>query len=165
MRRFSLLLTGLAFSAFSLTALAEGNYRTYVNSRYGYSISYPSNLIPQPESDSGDGRAFLSKNGDAELLVFASACYQSADEYLAEYKKKHQSGELSLTYSRKGKGFVVVSGIKKGRIFYDKMLISGEGEVIETWCTSFHFEHDETALDKYKEATKRLSSSLKAPPI
>ena len=164
MRRFSLLL-GLAFSAFSLTAFAESVYRTYVNDRYGYSISYPSSLIPQPESGSGDGRAFLSKNGDAELLVFASACYQSADEYLAEYKKKHQSGELSLTYSRKGKGFVVVSGINKGRIFYNKMLISGEGGVEETWCTSFNFEHDETALDKYKEATKRLSSSLKAPPI
>ncbi len=34
MRRFSLLLTGLAFSAFSLTAPTENNYRTYSGTQY-----------------------------------------------------------------------------------------------------------------------------------
>ncbi|MGH6872053.1 MAG: hypothetical protein ACREHE_11160 [Rhizomicrobium sp.] len=46
----------------------------YVNARYGYSISYPAELLtPQPEAENGDGRAFKAKVGKAEFLVFAES--------------------------------------------------------------------------------------------
>ena len=36
----------------SANAFAQGGYKTYSNARFGYSVSYPANiLIPQGESD------------------------------------------------------------------------------------------------------------------
>lgn len=163
MRRFLIMLTALVSASISFTTSAAGDYRTYVNERYGYSISYPTSLVPQPISGSGDGRIFNSKTGDAELRVYASTCYESPDEYVAGYEREQKTGNLTVTYSHKGKGYVVVSGLKKGRVFYNKVLISGEGN--DLWCTTFTFEYDETASEKYNDVTKRISTSLKAPAL
>ena len=47
-------------------ALASG-WKTYTNARFGYSISYPADvLMPQGESDNGDGQKFLSRDGRGE---------------------------------------------------------------------------------------------------
>jgi hypothetical protein len=160
MGKFILVVAGLASALYSLAVSADGNYQVYVNDKYGYSVSYPTNLKPQPVSDSGDGRVFSSENGDAELRVYAGGCYESVDEYVAAYEKEQRAGHLAVTYTRKGRGFVVVSGLKKERIFYNKVLISGEGS--DLFCTTLEFEYKQTAADKYRDATKRLSESLKA---
>lgn len=122
MRRFLIMLTALVSASISFTTSAAGDYRTYVNERYGYSISYPTSLVPQPVSGSGDGRIFNSKTGDAELRVYASTCYESPDEYVAGYEREQKTGNLTVTYSRKGKGYVVVSGLKKDAFFTTKYL-------------------------------------------
>src|SRR5437588_5064694 len=50
---------------------AHSDYRTYTNARFGYSISYPASvLVPQGESDNGDGQIFRSRDGHAEMRVF-----------------------------------------------------------------------------------------------
>src|SRR5580704_1163054 len=33
-------------------------------------VAYPSDLIPQPESENSDGRAFLSRNGNVEATAW-----------------------------------------------------------------------------------------------
>src|SRR5436190_13571117 len=49
----------------------ENGYRTYSNARFAYSISYPSDLlVPQGESDNGDGQKFQSKDVRAVMLVY-----------------------------------------------------------------------------------------------
>jgi hypothetical protein len=62
-------------------AYAGQKFDTYANSRYGYSISYPPDLlIPQRESDDGDGRIFTSKDGKAEFRIYAAASFAGIDD-------------------------------------------------------------------------------------
>ena len=142
-----------------LAAIAMDSFRLYVNERYGYSISYPVDFIPQGVSDAGDGQAFVSAKGDAKLLVFASTCREGSGAYAADYvtgyKQEQKLGTLAITYSRKSNNVAVVSGHKNGRIFYNKMLVDGD------WCTQFNFEHDEVMSKKYNAITKHISSSFK----
>ena len=55
------------------TAQAQDSYRTYRNARFGTKVTYPANLVaPRPESANGDGRKFVSDDGQIELTVYAS---------------------------------------------------------------------------------------------
>jgi hypothetical protein len=139
--------------------VAGDGYETYTNERYGYSIVYPADFRPQGVPDAGDGQAFLSPNGDAELRVFASACLEGLNstpqQYVAGYKKEQNAKQLTLSYQRASKNFAVVSGHKKDRIFYDKIIIHDD------WCTQFTFEYSEDQAAQYNAVTDRISSSLK----
>lgn len=139
--------------------VASDGYETYINERYYYRISYPSDFLPQGVPDSGDGQVFLSPKNDAELRMFASTCVEDSDatpeQYIAGYKKAAKAKKLILSYQRAGKNFAVVSGHKKDRIFYNKIIIN------EDWCTQFTFEYSESEMEKYNAVTNRISSSFK----
>lgn len=45
-------------------------YETYHNQQYDYSVQYPGFLIPQGESDNGDGQKFFSLDDRIQLLVY-----------------------------------------------------------------------------------------------
>lgn len=45
---------------FISVALTNDGFNLYVNERYGYSIFYPADFIPQGVSDAGDGQKFVS---------------------------------------------------------------------------------------------------------
>jgi len=55
-------------------SLAQANvYKRYHNARFGYSIDYRSDLLePQGEAANGDGQGFRSRDGSAELKVWAA---------------------------------------------------------------------------------------------
>ncbi|MFZ6658040.1 hypothetical protein [Undibacterium sp. TJN19] len=152
----------LLFSLVFLSANACGTeliYKTYVNHRYGYTIDYPDYLVPQGEAANGDGQVFLSKDGEAELRVYARACIDDWDTTPAEFLKKAEQEKLKdgkiITYKAKGKGFAVVSGTKGKQIYYDKLLTTGN------WCTSFEWNYAASQKEKYDEATKLIASSFK----
>lgn len=86
----------------------------YVNNRFGYSISYPENFIPQPEADNGDGRVFLSHDGLIEIRVWGS--------YHPSFEEAYQEllDEKQVTYRVKKNQWFVVSGIEDKNIFYQK---------------------------------------------
>ena len=64
--------TGLTTLLSIASAQAGELYASYTNVRYGYSITYPiTHLVPQPEADNGDGRAFNAKTGKTQFLVYA----------------------------------------------------------------------------------------------
>src|SRR5258706_14209851 len=52
-------------------ATPQNDYKTYANARFKYSISYPTDLlIPQGESENGDGQVFREKSGSVEMRVY-----------------------------------------------------------------------------------------------
>jgi len=145
----------LSANAFS----SELVYKTYVNGRYGFTIDYPDYLIPQGEAANGDGQVFLSKDGEAELRVYARACIDDWDTTPAEFLKKAEAEKVKegrlISYRAKGKGFAVVSGTKGKQIYYDKLLTTGN------WCTFLHWNYAISNKEKYDEATKLIASSFK----
>jgi len=126
-----LLLSG----ALALASLAPPAYKTYHNARFGYRIDYPADLRPQPEPDNGDGRRFVSADGQTVLTAYAS--YNALDGGLAtdrriaqqSWREKHATLTLDLL-TRTG---YVLSGQVKGRIFYEKTVLKNNTLTTFTW--------------------------------
>lgn len=46
-------------------------FSTYFNARYGFSVKYPHDLVPRPESENGDGRIFVEQGGREVMRAYA----------------------------------------------------------------------------------------------
>jgi hypothetical protein len=113
-------------SALALASLAPPAYRTYHNQRFGYRIDYPADFRPQPEPENGDGRHFLSPDGQTVLTVFAG--YAAATDGLPKRRKvarqDWQAQHATFALDQLTRTGYVLSGRVKGRIFYEKTVIS-----------------------------------------
>ena len=119
-------------NAFLLTSLlllgsqvTPPTYRVYHNERFGYRIDYPTTLKPQPEADNGDGRRFVSADGQTTLTVYAS--YNALDEGVAAYRQSarqdwQQKGAAITLDQALATGFVLSGQVKK-TIFYEKTVL------------------------------------------
>jgi hypothetical protein len=100
-------------------------YQTYQNARFGFSIDYPANLKPQPESGNGDGRRFVSADGQTVLTAYAG--YNVLDDGLPDYRKMARKGwqekHATITLDQKLATGFVLSGQVKGAIFYEKTVL------------------------------------------
>ena len=86
----------IVFLFFSSSFCNAQSSQKYVNVSYGYSIEYPSFLLPQGESQNQDGQVFLSKDKSVKLSVWGShnALNLSIKDYFNLY-----CGEKKISYS------------------------------------------------------------------
>lgn len=143
------------------TALADDVYHTYYNKRFGYSISYPKDILyPQGETDNGDGQKFLSKDADASLIVYGSndALNQSLqDLYLEESRGgTHEKPTKVVTYKVLTNNWFVVSGYNSRKVFYQKTILN------KNQFKSFFFEYPESKKKIYDPITKHIAGSFKS---
>jgi hypothetical protein len=126
-------------------------YRTYSNARYGFSIAYPVNvLVPQGESDNGDGQKFMSRDGSATLLAFGS---NRLDRSLRDEFQSAQENR-TVTYKVIKADMFVVSGHANGKIFYQKTLLRGDA------FKTFIIEYDEQERGTFDAITTRIARSF-----
>jgi hypothetical protein len=154
------LLLCISLSPRILNAQGGGNYKTYGNGRYGYSISYPEDiLVPQGESDNGDGQRFVSNDGSAVLLVYGSnnVLEQSLKAVYLEVVKRSPAARSTstVTYKAVGKDWFVVSGHEGGRVFYQKTML--KGGVLKT----FRIEYDDAQKQTFDPIVIRIAKSFK----
>ena len=72
--RLSLAAGLLSLATPGVVAQEQGGVATYRNERHGFSLSYPaSTFVPQPPPAAGEGRVFVSRDGNARLLAGALA--------------------------------------------------------------------------------------------
>lgn len=99
---------------------------TYGNTRYKFSVSYPSNLMTaQREADNGDGRAFVSHDGKTRMLAYGTN--NVLDETLqARYKHDARGIEPGdkVTYKVQKNNWYAVSGYRADLIFYRKTFVN-----------------------------------------
>lgn len=137
--------------AHSVNSAQRVVYKTYANARYGYSIAYPANLlVPQGEADNGDGQAFRSQNGAAEMRVYGS---QNMGGGLTAAYNEAQAGK-DVSYKVIKRNWFVVSGRDGGKIFYQKTMM--KGGVLKT----FMIEYDESEKATYDAVTARIARSF-----
>lgn len=122
-RRFSLAATGLAV-AFSVATPALAEDVTYRNERFGTSATFPSDLFPDqlPAPTSGDGLGWTSPEG-AEIFIYARE--RQPGETPRSVVRDRGSVD-DVTYDRSGRRWVVVSGYRDGRIFYERYIFRGD---------------------------------------
>jgi hypothetical protein len=153
----------------NFAGINKSNYKTYNNSRFTFSISYPANvLIMQPPPQNGDGRSFISQDGRAKMLVYGrNNAYPVFDDGLIGYSLKELydlqvKGENSqvkkrvVSYKTLGSNWFVVSGVEDGKIFYTKTFVRNRQEII-----TFYFEYPQGQKNVYDKMTEVMVRSFK----
>jgi len=128
------------------TTSDEIKYDKYCNGRFGYCIEYMAGVFnPQPESDNGDGRIFTSSNDEETLRVYG-ALNLDAEGYNIPLEKKFKMDQAtygsSISYKKLGNDFFVISGEKKGKLYYQKTI--GTPESFYTSVLLLDKENSET---------------------
>jgi hypothetical protein len=97
---------------------------TYRNARFGTVATFPQEAFPvaQPEPVNGDGRAWTAPNG-AELFIYARANRggETPSSIIAD-----RAADDTVTYKKGGERWVVVSGYRDGKIFYERYIFRGD---------------------------------------
>ncbi len=111
----------------------------YQNERFGYRLAYPESWFePGPVSANGDGRAFMTPDGRARIVVFGA--HNSERLGLREYREtllRDYDGYDELTYSPVGNTWFVLSGYRGDTIYYQKVMFSCAGRIINVLSISF----------------------------
>jgi hypothetical protein len=155
MNKFLILTAFFSVLVFSQTVSAQTNFKTYGNSRFGYSISYPSDLlVPQGEAENGDGQIF--KNADAEMRVYGSNMLLN-ETLKKEYDALLRQQGKNVTYKASGTNFFAISGKRAGKIFYRKTIENAGGAFI-----TFEIEYKEAKRATYDKVVTKVVKSFKA---
>ena len=125
-------------------------FNSYQNSRFNYTITYPSFLNKRQESENGDGCKFYM---DDNTYLIVSGMYNALDESIIsrynEYKSK------SVTYSiQKDNWFVISDYTSDGNIFYTKTAL--QNGVFFT-ATFYYPVKDK---DKYNSVIKKIFTNF-----
>ncbi|CAI3948852.1 unnamed protein product [Commensalibacter communis] len=106
-------------------------WHLYHNSRFHYQICCPLMMIPQGESDNGDGQLFTAKDG-ASIRVYGSyRLDQDFKKIVTEISQWMVGGKGRITYRSYHPQWAVVSGYdKEGKIFYTKLLKGTEDRIM-----------------------------------
>lgn len=136
----------LAFILFRVTAaIAQpalppvDTWTVYENARFGYRLVYPGAWFEAgPESPRGDGRAFNTPDGRARIAVFGASNSEAMS--LLEYRAtvlELQGLDQELTYSPIGNTWFVLSGYQSDEIYYQKVMFSCGGRIINVLSIDF----------------------------
>lgn len=137
-------------------AIPQNNYKTYTNARFKYSIVYPADLlIPQGESENGDGQVFKEKGSSSvEMRVYGG--YNVLNQTLrSRYEELTRKWSNGVTYKVLRKDWFVVSALVNGKIHYQKTILRGD-----TFKT-FEIEYDAVRGSTYNDVTDRVAKSFK----
>jgi hypothetical protein len=119
-------------------AAAAQDVATYRNDRHGFSLSYPPGTFtpqPQPPPAGDDGRAFVSRDGAARLLAGAlpNADGMNLRDYRSLVLQQSYPG-AAIDYAPVGSTWFVLSGIRDGVMFYERVTFTCGGRFINSWA-------------------------------
>ena len=134
------------------------SWGNYTNARFQYTIRYPRDLlIPQGESDIGNGQRFLGHDG-ATLAVWGG--YNTLGQSLAQFETDSVSrlagNNGTTTCRRRQPTLFVVSGVTDEKIFYAKTLLVGDIQ------KSLEFTYPREQADVYSAVTARIASGFRS---
>jgi hypothetical protein len=136
---------------------AQEKWTAYRNDRFGTAIEYPSRFRPGRPPDNNDGLSFTAADG-AALAVWGSFNIEEHDvagleSFLREDPKKGEQ----ITYRAAGKNWLVLSGTRDERIFYQRYLFSHRHEVVN----AFEISYPAVLAASYNPIAARISKSLR----
>lgn len=108
----------------------------YRNERFGLSLSFPAKLFGLGRSaEAGDGQLFTSKDGRAQLLIGAleNSDHHSPATYQQFIAQSSYPG-FEIDYAPVGRSWSVLSGERDGTVFYEKVMFSCGGAVINSFA-------------------------------
>lgn len=157
-RRFASTLFCIAVTAASIAHAGArlNSWTTVTNERHGFAIAFPSAVFEQKSpTASDDGRVFVSKDGRAKLLVgaFTNDDNQSLDEY-RQFLISDEFAGAAIDYAPVKRRWFVLSGVRNGEIFYQRVNFTCGGKLINSWAMLYP-ESERTTYDRVVEAVAR----------
>ena len=120
----------------------SGGWTTYVNERFGFSLRYPADVfVSDRQSTAGDGEVFSALQGDGRLLV--GALENNNGYTVAEYMdllRRQSYARFTVTYARRGASWFVISGDDGRDVFYEKVMFSCGGRLINSFSLLYPTE-------------------------
>jgi hypothetical protein len=154
-----MLLVPLCSAAQAIELRHGADWRLYRNDRYGVTLSVPERYFrPERRSPAGDADLFVSHTGSARLLVGAlrNSDRHTVASYQREVERRSYSG-FQVTYRKAGRDWFVVSGRGQGKIFYEKVIFSCVGRLIN----SFALVYDARASHVYDRVVEAIEPTLR----
>ena len=150
-------LTTVLSLATPVTTTASAKPFTYVNARFGTVCTFPDEIFTdrQPEPENGDGQVWLSADGAS---LTCSGILNVDDDtpkgFVANEKVSKEPG-YTVTYSKTGKNWAVLSGMKDGKIFYERRLFGRDGVIRTVWI-----DYPPALKSKYDPLVGAIAGSL-----
>ncbi|OBQ87548.1 hypothetical protein [Mesorhizobium sp. WSM3873] len=151
----------IAFSLLTIaTTAAIAKPFTDVNARFGTSCTFPDEIFSDrlPEPENGDGQQWSAPDGAS---LTCSGIYNIDNDtpkgFVADEKANTGPG-YKITYSKSGKNWAVVSGIKGDKVFYERRLFGKDGVIRTVWI-----EYPSSLKAKYDPLTGAIAASLRGP--
>ena len=109
--------TGLCLA--HVPAVAEEQWATYSNPRYGATADYPADLftVTDPPPENGDGQTFHTADGRAEFTIYGTNNIDGEPPDI--YVSRHVS-LADVSYKKVGSDFYAVSGKRAATIYYER---------------------------------------------
>jgi hypothetical protein len=112
------------------------DWQTYSNGRYGFNFQYPTDVFSvERTAGAGDGHVFVAKDGDTRLLVgtLTNESRFSPDSY-QDYIARNSYVDYRIDYRPVGRTWFALSGEGNGKIFYEKVMFSCAGRLINSFA-------------------------------
>jgi hypothetical protein len=120
----------------------SSEWATYRNERFGFSLRYPKDVFAtERTSESRDGEVFVGMRGHGRLLVgaFVNEDRHTVDSY-RRFIAKQSYSEFDISYAPRGGTWFVLSGEGSGSVFYEKVMFSCAGRVINSFVLMYPVE-------------------------
>lgn len=150
---------------FAWTAVGAGGeyvedgvtYTRYINTRYGFSIPYPSELlVPQPPPGNNDGREFLSHDKRARMSAWGT--FNIMEETLVGRMASEKSDPgRTVTYEAIEDDWFVISGYVDGWIFYQRTYL------VDDIFYTFYIVYDRNLAEMFDPITAHISGEFSVP--
>lgn len=113
------LLLSICLIWLSAETKAEDGWGLYENPRFGFVIPVPPGMSATPPPTNGDGRGFVSGDGQIHLSAWGSFNVDGFSDVKKRWKEELAVEGRTVTYKRKTSEWFVVSGIEAdGTHFY-----------------------------------------------
>jgi hypothetical protein len=129
------LVAGLQLSSGPTAAQGAAETATYRNQRYGFTLSYPHDQFQPQEPLVEEGRAWVSRDGNARILAGAlpNPDGMSLQDYRAYVLKESYAG-AEIDYAPVRNTWFVLSGTRAGTMFYERVTFTCGGKLINSWA-------------------------------
>ena len=155
MRRL-IVLTALFAAIMGFSPAIAAN-KTYVNPRFGTTVSYPDDVFTkaEPAPENGDGITLLSEDG-ASLRIWGQ---NNALDFTSGDLADFVSGDLKeVTYRKIGAKWMVISGFEGTEIIYHRAEFGNRGTI-----HSLELRYPAALSKHYNRLAEALADSLIGP--
>lgn len=139
------------------TKINQISYKKYINTRFEFSIEYPSSFVIKLVPDNNDGRIFSSQDGNTELTVSGinNVLNETPSSVYNDTLKEHNNA----SYKKLQNNWFIVSWIEGDKIVYQKSIV-GKGST-----NTFIFKYPSNKKSYYDSIIEHLIFSFKTPEI